>query len=390
MASAPASSSSVTHLSYDSFTEVVIEKPTSVQGNDSGYLDCSTHIEDKSERVKKNLFINNLIDVRGVMPTVGKQKQIKLLAEMFNNLFLNKVPEEIPDFRVINEVFKTTIDQSGKKCLQGRIKMSSNPSEGTAKRKIDQTMFQMAASAEMLPEFIRTTLFTTPIDKNSALIIKKWLRNEKYTKVLEVGAGLGWWSAALSHKGGVRKPLSSITVTATDSREKWAQIVDGKQLRLLTSEHDESPRDPKQSESVHRDSCDAKDKPSDNLEVASQPETTSTKLTINSPHPVEGMSARGAIEKYANEHDILLITDPTQDIVSTLKFWPSGKPILWVSNCKLSTFIHDKLGITVECEKVKTSIDNLVLTMPMNDKPTVIEVVRITKWPTLPAEHSYS
>ncbi len=386
MASAP--TSSVIHLSYDSLT-VVAENFTSVQGNDSGSSDCSTYIEDKSDRDKKKLFIISLIDVGGVMPTVSAKTQIKLLVKMFNNLFLNKVPEEIPDFRVINRVFKTTIDQSGKKCLQGRIKMSGNPSEASAKIEQDQIMLQMAISAEMLPEYIGTTLFTTPIDKNSALIIKKWLRNEKYTKVLEVGAGLGWWAAALSHKGGGMNKLSPIEVTAAESREKLARTVDGKKLRLLTPEHSESLLEPKKSESVHRDSCDAEVKPSHNLDVASQPETTSTKLTIDTIHTVETLSASEALEKYANEHDILLITNPTQEIISTLKLWPSEKPILWVSNCKLSEFIHDKLGITVECEKVKTSIDNLVLTMPMNDKPALIEVVRITKWPTLPTGNVY-
>ena len=76
-----------------------------------------------------------------------------------------------------------------------------------------------------------------------------------------------------------------------------ARSVDGVKMHLLKPERSESPLEPKKSESVHRDSCDAKDKPSDNFEVACQPEATSIKLTINTIHNVETLSAGEAIEK---------------------------------------------------------------------------------------------
>ena len=84
----------------------------------------------------------------------------------------------------------------------------------------------MVESAEMLPKFIGTTFFTTPIDKKSALQIKKWLRNEKYTKVLEVGSGLGWWAAALSHKGGGKNRLSPDCSNRNRFNEKnWLEVL---------------------------------------------------------------------------------------------------------------------------------------------------------------------
>ena len=81
---------------------------------------------------EKNLFINNLIGVVDVMPTESAQTQIHLLAGMFHNLFMYRVPDENPDFRVINKVFKITTDQSGNKSLVGSIKMWDNPSKDSA------------------------------------------------------------------------------------------------------------------------------------------------------------------------------------------------------------------------------------------------------------------
>ena len=346
---------------------------------------CLTELNER-----KNNFLSDLNQLCEAVTFQEYREQIQSLKDCFFCLFSLTVPDKIPDFRILRRCFGIMPNAYGSRfigCL--KYQTSFQPSIETLER---NPTFRSTIQA--LPDFVSETQFYTPIDKTIAIVIKKWLRNKKLTRVLEVGAGGAWWAAAISHSGGGRKKLDPIVVTATDSKESVFNNVQEMFSKFQLGVKRTADM-PKGSDGLKKATHTGKLEftvPPQNQEKAGHDANRQEKydldveVTVNSPHHVELIDAAEAICKYAKDNDILLITSPTEAIIPALKLWPREKPILWVSTSTISESVENVLGLKIRCQKVDNSIDSLVITLPLCPGTAVIEVVKITSWPISPAK----
>lgn len=240
-------------------------------------------------------------------------------SSMFDSLFHFKVPEETPDD--LNVKGFLTVKDMGKSVLSDENR-------------------ELERLSILIHKYIIESQFYTPIDKTKATYIRKELRKIGCHKILEIGAGAGWFAAALSHNGNRSKGIPATTVTATDSNKE----IKDNTIAIL----EETTTKAKSRHKEQQPSC------------SSSQSYQTVNLNFPSVHQIEEIDADASIKKYAESHDILLVTSPKGDVFKAIKEWPSEKPVLYIDEDKFRK-TAEKMKLKVSIEPVKSNLNSLLI-----------------------------
>ncbi|WP_281647637.1 hypothetical protein [Parendozoicomonas sp. Alg238-R29] len=317
---------------------------------------------------EKSLLVKLCRNMAGNSSSSEEKEQFSRLGSMFDQLFFFKVPDELPDFRLI-------------RCYLGfgaegwtYTTAPFNPKDQSQLKKV-QNKAQLAG---LFVKYICSSQFFTPVNKSIGTYIRKWLRTKNFCQILEIGAGTGWWASALAHRGNTQKNISAVSVKATDSKEALISMVkDMVEREEIVPQAQSEQRIPEEVPQ-DKEQC-AFTRPVTTVEGQISEELGKGYISIATAHHVEMSDAVESIKRYSCDHDILLVTSPVPEVVNALQHWPRDKPIFWVSQVTLNQYARDN-GHKVTYQKLSNDLDTLVLTMPASGRSCVIEVIKINSW----------
>ena len=169
--------------------------------------------------------------------------------------------------------------------------------------------------------------FHTPINKKQSAEVCRYLRDNNYTRVLELNAGNGWWAKALSEDSNGEP----INVIATDNFSLDSAKV-ARNLKHGYLSEDENVQE--LDEALFKEGVLTKftTTGADGVEYL---------CTTARPAQVEHLSASEAIAKYSEEVDLVLVVRADYpEIVDALMQLPKDKKILWVGASSFLESLH--------------------------------------------------
>ncbi|MCL1080021.1 hypothetical protein D5R81_18515 [Parashewanella spongiae] len=279
-----------------------------------------------------------------------KAVEFRKLASEMGSLSKRKIPEKLADWSVVNPVLS----------LSEKDKITAvGGDEHCAKR--------LSILGDYLLEFGYRFVYYSGIDRQIKDKLQFFFRKTECLKVLELGAGLGWWAKAIHNDTDLF--FRRIHVTAIDNGASIAWINKGD---VIERNQAYCKAVIEQFEAV---TDTDKSKASKKLESLS-PKAAASDFN-QCVFPVKQMNASTAIAKYKDTHDLLLVVNPVSGITDSLVHWPKDKPVLMIAVKSIVDMVRAGSSDKASIEALdKGSLKSLRVTSYIADHPLKVELFK--------------